>query len=113
MIKLIAVILFSFSMLGCLPKNAFNPGPPAYEGWHKPNTKASEVKQAMLDCGYQNPYAPISGEAMNDKALHEICMFNKGFNRKNETGYRGVCFLKAWETIPACVEYRKDRANQR
>lgn len=45
---------------------------------------------------------------MNDKALHEICMFNKGFNRKNETGYRGVCFLKAWETIPACVEYRSD-----
>ena len=100
------LIIVCINLSACIPKNAFQPGPSAFKGWAKANSSEEEVKQEMLNCGHQNPYTPNSSDTMNDRAIKEICMFNKGFKR-NEGGFKGICYGLNWQEKPACVEYRK------
>jgi hypothetical protein len=106
--KKISFLLCLVFLNGCYSENAFRPGPPAFKGWVRDATSEEDVKQEMLNCGYQNPYTPNRNDTMNDRAIKEICMFNKGFIRKNEIGFKGICYSSNWHDKPACVEYRRE-----
>ena len=107
----IILILVTIFGCGCIPKKAFQPSTPAFKHWQKLSSSDDEIKAEMLSCGYSNPYATDRRDTTNDVAVHEICMFDKGFQRKSEVGYKGICYLSNWNTIPACVEYRKMHSN--
>lgn len=107
----ISLILVSIYCCGCIPKKAFQPSTPAFKHWQKSSASDDEIKIDMLKCGYSNPYATDRRDTTNDIAKHEICMFENGFQRKSEVGYKGICYLSNWGTVPACVEYRKTHPN--
>lgn len=89
----------------CIPKKAFQPNPPAFKNWVKSGSTDEDVKAKMTACGYRNLYRGDSRDTREDTATNQICMFNHGF-RFND-GYKGTCYLPNWQTLPACVEYRK------
>lgn len=105
------LFLISISILlnACIPKQAFQPNPPEFKNWYKSNFSDEDIKQEMLNCGHQNPYSPNRNDSMNDRAIKEVCMFNKGF--KYTGGFKGICYIINWQDKPACVEYRKTHPN--
>lgn len=103
------IIVVLIAATGCIPKKAFQPNPPAYKDWYKGSLSDEEIKQEMLSCGHQNPYTPDRNDSINDRAIKEICMFDKGF--KYTSGFKGICYIINLHDKPACVEYRKTHPN--
>jgi hypothetical protein len=104
--KIFFLVVIQITLSGCIPKAAFQPSPPLYTMWKKNGVTHSEIKHAMHECGYKNPYAPVKGETREDWAKQQICMLSEGYSIDSETGYKGTCYGKNWHTIPACKEYR-------
>lgn len=103
--KVISTMLGLIILTGCIPKNAFQPGPPTFQSWVKFGSTDEDVKTQMTACGYRNVYRGDSLDTIEDTARQQICMFNNGYAKKN--GDKGICYqYKDWQTLPACVEYR-------
>ena len=95
--------------VSCIPKKAFQPNPPTFKNWVKEGSTDEDTKSQMIECGYRNIYIGDSRDSRTDTARNQICMFNNGYSKKN--GDKGTCYLPNWQTIPACVEYRKTHPN--
>lgn len=78
------------------------PGPPLFKTWNKPGTTESDVKRAMLDCGFPNVAGTTAQTSRNDSVKMYQCM------RKNDfqlTSGFNICDVNT-ET-PACVEEKQ------
>jgi hypothetical protein len=105
--KTILLVVICVTNFGCIPRGAFQPSEPSFMAYKKIGASDTEIKKQMLNCGYKNPFYPTGKESLEESAKQEICMFRNGYVIKS--GYKGVCYVyKDWQTIPTCVEYRKE-----
>lgn len=75
----IAQFSLAFLMIflhGCA--KPFQPPPPTFKLWEKPEASDDEVKRAMLECGYPSPFGG-GGKTNNEIALMQLCMGKNGF----------------------------------
>ena len=97
------------------------PPPPIFRLWEKQNASANDVKEALVECGYDNPYVGFNkiyvreaGEfhstrlgravTMNDITHVELCMKRRGFRYLLNDG-KIACDYKEWAaTLEACKE---------
>jgi hypothetical protein len=99
--KTFLLISFLISISACSVRG-FQPPPPNYKAWIKNGTTEQDIKQAMLDCGYPNPFTTANASG-NDEAKWENCMFKKGY--KYSSGYKGMCATAInAKDLPACQE---------
>jgi hypothetical protein len=104
--KVIFTVFGLIILTGCIPKKAFQPNPPEFKNWVKSGSTDEDVKAQMTKCGFRNLYIGDSRDTRDDTAKQETCMFSNGYMYND--GYKGICYLyKDWQTLPACVEYRK------
>jgi len=94
MIHLIAIVftLTLMALPGCA--KPFQPVPPTFKLWQKPNISEDGIKKAMLECGYPTPFEAIDRQAINgtlirhttndEIALMELCMEQSGFVSKTQ-----------------------------
>ena len=107
LINIILSILFILFINSCASETnmrGFKPPPSIYESFVKNGVSADDVKQAMLECGYSNPFHIDRHVTINDSTKWENCMFANGFRYKR--GYKGTCSLRNSKDIPACQEVR-------
>lgn len=73
-------ILVLISCGGCVGK-PFQPLPPLFKTWAKAGTVPDQVKEALLNCGYGNPYAGFETNliAVENIAAADRCMEDLGF----------------------------------
>ena len=100
------------SLAGCA--KPFQPVPPAYKSWLKPNVSELDVKKALLECGKPSPRPSVNsykyafGLEEPDELLDMIlktnaCMENIGYKRPR--GYYTVAQYCSWDRhkhLPAC-----------
>lgn len=104
--KIIASLLL-IHLTACASETSmrgFKPPPSIYESFVKNGISPEGVKQAMLECGYPNPFHIDRHVTINDSTKWENCMFANGFRYKS--GYKGTCSLRNSKDIAACQEAR-------
>ncbi|SFH62983.1 hypothetical protein SAMN04515618_101246 [Collimonas sp. OK307] len=97
--KSMCVMLLALSLNACAYR-PFQPNPPMYELYVKDNATESDVKAAMLKCGYPSIAGGSRGNSSEVVAKRENCMFENGF--KYRDGYKGICSLQSAQNTPAC-----------
>lgn len=86
---------------GCFGFEPFQPNPPEYQVWSRPGVTEMDVKKAMLECGYPNPYElRYSGQitTLDDIANINKCMISNGFSY----GKDGYDFCDHHGLVKAC-----------
>lgn len=106
---LLAAGLATSSVAGHKP---FQPPLDEEERWHKEGATSTEITRALLECGVQQPRAPLPLSARNnlpsftpnDGALAAHCMEASGFKSDYEGSWHGYC--AGWHNVsqyPACA----------
>ncbi|WP_431276021.1 hypothetical protein ACQ858_07015 [Variovorax ureilyticus] len=80
-----ASVFFLFVSLalqtGCAGK-PFQPPPFEFESWEKPGTSEQEIKRALLECGYPDPFIAGGKASANEFVIMSRCMEKSGFTSK-------------------------------
>lgn len=90
---------------GCTRK-PFQPNPPKFQEWAKEGVSITGVKDALIDCGYDNPYNGFDVQkkvSFNELVRADRCMEKKGFKYLS-SDRQSVCQSKAASAAPACVQ---------
>lgn len=77
----------------------FQPPPPQFKRWQKPDASDLDIKRALLECGSLSPYyASIKDTTLNDVAIYQLCMQKNGFifDRRTNT------FCRNYPNLDAC-----------
>jgi hypothetical protein len=75
------MILLCVVIIGCNIPQSFKPLPPMFKNWEKKNTSDDEIKEALMTCGYVNPFTGFAkNESLNTRAKSSLCMQKKGFH---------------------------------
>ena len=77
----------------------FQPPPPQFKMWHKPDTSDLDIKRALLECGSLSPYkSSVEDTTFNNVALYQLCMQKNGFifDRRTNT------FCREYPNLDAC-----------
>lgn len=100
----IIFLVATFAIAGCISRDGFQPLPAMFQTWAKEDASPDDVKQALLDCGYANPYSGFEGyvRVSNEVlAAAEQCMKRKGY-RYLLGGGRTRCDRKDNADLAAC-----------
>ncbi|WCE05583.1 hypothetical protein [Pseudoxanthomonas sp. JBR18] len=104
--RLVAIFLFSL-VVGCSGRKPFQPPPDTYERWVKPGESFIDVKKAVMECGYPNPYnALLESDNSRNRAilganeiiLADLCLIGSGYKYHRRDKY-DFCVGDKW---PAC-----------
>jgi hypothetical protein len=107
----IFLALVMAAMAGCVTREAFQPPSPLFQSYAKNGASPDEVKRALLDCGYDNPYSGFQSykKVSNEElAKAEICMSKKGYRyifSKTQTR----CDFESNADLSVCKEFRLSR----
>ena len=73
-------VLLLMVLSGCFGK-PFQPNPPIFQSWSKPESQPDDIKAALLSCGYENPYTGFSTHLITVEkiAAGSQCMRKLGF----------------------------------
>ncbi len=76
----IFLAIFILLVAGCVNK-PFQPVPPLFETWERVGTAPDQVKEALLSCGYDNPYTGFATHLITVEkiAAGSQCMRRLGF----------------------------------
>jgi hypothetical protein len=85
---------------GCAGK-LFQPVPPLFKTWARAGTAPDQVKEALLDCGYDNPYTGFETHLITVEkiAAADRCMERLGFKYLVGTP---ICEQPGSDRILAC-----------
>jgi hypothetical protein len=108
-IKYILWLLPLIIFAGCI-KTSFQPIPPYYKLWIKPENSPLDSRIALLECGWPSPWptghgSDVATMSANDKTLADRCMEISGFSYKDPfNGYRRklICSDPWVAKYPAC-----------
>lgn len=100
----ISLAVISIS-IGCTNK-PFQPIPPMFKTWSKPGANTEEVKNTLIECGFENIGTGFDVNDMrtgkisrNEYVAAEICMEKKGYSN---TSGKSSCSYKFNLHLPAC-----------
>ena len=103
-LQAVALAVAALCGAGCVSREAFQPLPPMFQTWAKEGVAPDGVKQALIECGYENPFngfdarTPVTDEQLNKSA---ICMRKKGFRYLLNGGFL-VCDRPERVNDPSC-----------
>lgn len=66
---------------GCTGK-PFQPPPFEFESWEKSEASEQEIKKALLECGYPDPFVAGGKATANEFVIMSRCMEKSGFSSK-------------------------------
>jgi hypothetical protein len=92
------VIVFNLSACS----GAFQPPPPDYAIWTRPNANSLDIKKTLLECGAASPGGAASGFTHNQVALVSICMRQLGYTKKVPPARDDPHICVMHPSLPAC-----------
>lgn len=101
--RLVIFLVTAVLASSCVSK-PFQPPPPMFKMFSKLGSSEEDVKRELLSCGFPNVISGASpNESNNSVAVHEVCMFRKGFLYID--GYKGLCSTQIANNLSSCREY--------
>lgn len=92
-------------LTACSVAGSFQPIPPMFQNWEKSGATPDDVKNALLICGYDNPFTGFDARkevSLNERARITKCMRDDAFFYLLGNGDI-ACDQEEWRDLSACV----------
>ena len=108
-VTFLAAFAACIALFGCT-KAFYQPRPLLFQTWVKVGASDEDVKTALLDCGYDNPYngydvqkIRMLGKTTRDDGMKaDICMEKSGFKSIDVDEGKSLCQVSPWSKLKEC-----------